>query len=393
MLRWSLYQNPVLSNGDVMLALNDFEITRAQFGTTANGGYGDAQITLTVPRAVAWAAIQQNWLMRELRVHDGAGFRAYEGFVAEIDARIGGRNYTRRIDALVNRVRCEYWQPDPLHPGAKRAGVLQINDTDSQALFGIKEQILDLKNQGVMSSTQATQRAEVYLNLSKQGQAFNTEIGADKEDAETELTFSCLGYWATLAWRNTNFRVKTAKNVNTILYTAGNNRSLLTLYLNGYYAQFVNRGNVSNLNNVGVSMTFNTSGGLMTVQDYILAITKYGDGNYRRSYFQLWEDRTPFLTRRVTSASAYAQPDALVTSGRNAVMPYAVRAGDYVLDETYNAPLDDFSSDVKNDPRALFVEQTTYDDMAGTLRIGEPQEDNLTLLLGRAMGRRRFVNG
>lgn len=406
MLDWTLFNNPVLSDGQVYLPLSSrFEVSEASFGTTAVGGFADATLTLRdVPEAVLLDAVgsgTNNWLMKELRVHDAQGVRAYEGIVAEVSAQRGRHRYNRSLTNLYNRARVEYWQPDPLHAGKRRQGLLQLNDAPSQALYGIKEYRLDLTQEGTLTQAQATARGSEFLELSRLPQSFSLDMGVGDLDAETlgaetrnELQLKCWGYWATFKWRYTNFRVRTARDLSAIFYKPGNNLSLFTLYLNGYYAQFVNRSDFTQLANCQISIVYNSTGSLQTMQDYILALMKYGDANLRRANFQLWENRTPYLAVRSTAAQVYTRSDdGRVWSVNHTPLPaYLARAGGYVIAEDYQGSLDDYSGDVKSDPRAQFMDATTYNDLTGITQTTAPQEDNLSLILGRVLGKRRYVN-
>jgi hypothetical protein len=408
MLDWSVYNNPVLSDGKVYLPSLHARgaVTEANFSTLALGGFGDGALTLqNVPDALIFDAVgiggAGSWLMKEIRVHDGQGARAYEGIIAEIHAKRGKHRYNRMLTPMFNRIRCEYWQPDPLHPGQRRQGILQRNDTASQALYGIKEYRLDLTNDGTMKQAQAQNRADDFLQMSRLPHEFDFEIGDKRDDvmesAEegNELQLKLWGYWSTLKWRYTNFRVRTPTDLQTIFYKSGNNLSLYTLYLNGYYLQFVDVTNTANLKNTGISLVYNSAGSLMTVQDFVNAILGYGDANLRRAYFQIWENRTGYLAVRSTAPTLYTRSrDGRAWSVNRTPLPaYMVRAGGYLVPEDFPSSLDDYSGDIANDPRASFVDATNYDDMTGLVRTQEPQADNAALLLGRVVGKRRIVHG
>lgn len=407
MLDWSVYNNPVLSDGNVYLpALHTRGVvTEANFSTLALGGFGDGALTLqNVPDALIFDAVgigsAGSWLMKEIRAHDAQGARAYEGIIAEIHAKHGKHRYNRMLTPMFNRIRCEYWQPDPLHPGRRRQGISQRNDTTSQALYGIKEYRLDITSEGTMTQAQATSRADEFLQMSKLPHEFDFEIGEkqgdDTENANegNELQIKLWGYWSTLKWRYTNFRVRTPTDLKTIFYRAGNNLSLYTLYLNGYYLQFVDNTVTTNLSNTNISIRFNSEGALMTVQDFVNAICGYGDANLRRAYFQIWENRVGYLAVRSTAPTLYTRSrDGRAWSVNHTPIPaYLVRAGGYLVPDDFPSSLDDYSGDIANDPRASFVDATNYDDMTGLTRTQEPQADNTALLLGRVVGKRRYVN-
>lgn len=394
MLNWILHNSPVLSNGEVYFdGFDEYEVTSASFGTIAIGGFDSATFAIRdVPESVVMDAVKSDWLMKELRATDAEGARAYEGFVAQIKGRVGKTVYGLDLDPMVNRARVEFWEPDPLHKGSRRKGIHQLNDALSQAKYGIKEEKLDLTNEGTIGGTQADAKGYGFLELTKAPHSFEFDLG-DTPPQPNTLELTVRGYWNTTKWRLTNWAVLTAKDLSAIFYTAGNNKSFMTLYLNGYYLQFFNRANVTNIKNCNISVKWNTSHNLMTMQEAMSIVDKNADGNKRRAYFQLWEDRVPYLAVRDTDAAYYtAANDGRTWTKNYAPIPaYMVRAGGYILDESYPGNLAAVT-DVAAQENASFIQMTTYDDLTGRTRTTEPQYDFLPLILGKVMGKVRYAN-
>jgi len=397
MLEWNLHNSSVLGDGALCLPLTErFAISQANFSTGATGGYLDGQITLEdVPEAVVMDAVQANWLMREVRASDGAGFQAYQGHVAEVEGHCGDMTFVRRVAPMFNRVRLEFW----MAKSGKRVDAVRIvEDTASQQAYGVKETVLNLKNQGTMYEAQALSRGNEFLELSKVPQAFDSELGGKPQEnvggKTNSLRLTTWGRFATLQWRVINFAVKTQKELKSIFYTVGTNKSLFTL-IGGAAVQFVNQSSLIGLQTTGISVVYNASNGITNPQDFVLGITKFGDANLRRAYFQLWEEGLPALAVRSTEPQVFARHDAAgrVWSQYGTPIPaYMVRAGGYEIVQSYAGSLADASGDVADDVRAKFIETTSYDDVAGTCQTEEPQADNLALLFGWVRGRRRFVN-
>lgn len=392
LLRWDLHQNPVLGNGEMMLPLSDaFAVTQASFGTGATGGFLDGRISLRdVPKSVVMDAVESNWLMTELRAWDAQGYRAYGGFVAEIEGVWGGQKFVRRLDPMFNRVRIHFWMPS----GGKRVKAVRIvEDAASQARYGIKETLLDLSSERTMYEAAALNRGNEFLETVKVPQSFELEMSAARRGENGTLTLVTWGRWATLKWRIINMPVRTARELKEILHRAGTNKSLFTLS-GGAVVQFVNQSDLTGLKTTGILATSNLSTSLTTVQEVIAAITKFGDANLRRAYFQIWENGQPFLAVRDVEAHYYTRSDdgRAWALNHTPVPPYMVRADGYLLIEDYATALGDYSADVATDPRAVFVNATTYDDIAESVKPREPQRDDLPLLLGQVREGKRYVD-
>lgn len=110
----------------------------------ANGGYKSASLSLT-GEELAWEDWFENGLARDITVYDDAHQVIFEGFVNQVGLRLGGRSLERGpLMDIANRVSVVYstvdTSTDPPTMG-NRAVTAVVNDTASQAKYGILEEI------------------------------------------------------------------------------------------------------------------------------------------------------------------------------------------------------------------------------------------------------------
>lgn len=375
-LEWHAFGNPI-ADDNWRTNLSALQPSAAGFGTEANGGFSDGSLDFAdAPEAVIADAVD-NWLMRRVIAVDRAGFIAYEGFIAEIEAKLGIYTLSRSVDSLVNSLKVSYTKA---YLGTTEGAAKWVNDTASQAAYGIKEAYEDISDQGVMTVAQATNWGTTYLNTHAIPHDNTFDLGADP--AQHSLRLTLWGYYTTLGWRENIIRWKAPTEIKSMVSTILTNRSK---------AQFIVTTDLTKLATTGTTLAYNSGGSSKPLQDYIADVVQYGDSNNRRLLFQIWEGRVPWLLARSTSPLVYARSrDPRLWSQNHAALPgYKVRAGGYAVAEDYGGSLDSYA-DILSDPRSTFMETTRYDALEDSLSFNQPDDTQVEILLGRQIkGRRR----
>ncbi len=366
-LTWQVHTNPFFDATSPLLF--DFEHTdleAAAFSTLAQGGFGDGQLTVKEPSPDFIRNAVDTWMMKRVVATDGAGRVAYEGFVAEIDARLNHHAYVRSIDAFSNRVRVAYkYQGQGSCPkGASCSGTQVVNEADvgtslTQTEWGIKEDSVDITGFGIVPAAVALGAGKTFLRQSLRAHTIDFQLGSD-EPTDNSITLTLWGYYSTLQWRTQNRSFRTLTDIGTIVATALSWRTGV---------QFISTDQ-SNIQTVGTTIRYNINAKKMPYQDYIQGAILNGDTNAKQLFFQILEDRKPYLFPRPAATRYVANYDdsRIWDKDHKVVPPYLVRAGSYILPETMNESLDPVV-DILTRPHASFVNTTHYDDISGKLSI------------------------
>ncbi len=372
-LHWSIYNNPLVDN-NVFRDLDPgrFEFTQASFQTLGSAGYGPGALAFAnVSEGLMYDALS-NWMFKRVTATDGAGYRAYEGYIAEVKAKVGNAAYEALCDNFSSRIRVKWTEADPLHP-ATRDVSSKVNDTASQAKFCIKEEELDLTGHGVIDRTQALQAANALLAQTTDplGPSYDYKAQAMTPNS---LELTLWGYYTTLDFQYDNTKTKQKTEIATILKNVLANGNV----------QYVSTTDTTNVQNVGVTIRYGTAGDWKKVGEIFQDLTKYGDASYRQLLLQVWEDRKLFFAARPIVSGFFARSDdPRVWSGAHAAeLPWRVRAGQYLLVEDFPTPLSLFS-DVDTDPRSLLIDATNYNDLTGDWNAKPVKRSSQEVFWGR----------
>lgn len=377
-LNWLLFNNPVYdSTSAYFFDLTRTNITAAGFSTLAQGGFGDANIEIETPPARLIQMALDSFLMKRVVAYDGAGRMAYEGFIAEIDATMQNQRFVRSMDTFANRVYVEHkyknGQGTPCARGADCIGRQTRNESNvattiTQTEWGIKANTLDLKPRGYVSIADAQDAGDLYLKSSLRASAVDFQQYTE-EPQPNSLSLGIWGYYATLQWNMQNRGYRTATEIATIVkggLTAGSGSA-------GYTPQFISTDH-SDIATTGRTITYNVNRKRMTFMDYVQGALIEGDSNARRLFFQILENRRPYLFARPAAArySVTNGLDRVWNEQHTVVPPYMVRAGGYIATENFNESFDPIS-DILNRRHTSLVDRTSYDDMTGKLSIPPPE--------------------
>lgn len=381
-LDWSLYNNPVTENNNLFLDLSaryGDSFRTARLSTLLDAGFGPAEITIENPPRALVLEAANHWLTKRVRVTDGAGNPAWEGFVAEVDGSDGYLSYNPRIGGLVNRVRV-IWRKASRSGKGQQVLRVTVNDTASQSRYGIFYRRVDIQSHGVIGTGQATRYGQTYLNFQKMRRRPRR-----MSSKQANLTLTLWGYKSTLTFQETFLRKRKAKDLGA---------HAIAILQSGV-CQYLDTTDTSRIQTMGVTVRYMAQGDWRTPDEMLADLAAYGDSNYNMIFAQVWEDRKLTFAARPTTVGTIVRGDdpRVWDGGHTLTQPWMVRAGDYMLAEDLPAPLEP-ASDIDNDERAVLLRSTDYDDVTGEWSA-EPydlEERDLAQLLGYIQRRRKNRN-
>jgi len=363
-LVWCIADNPINnSTSPTLFDLSHADLSASQFSTLSQGGFADGTVAINNPSEQMIQRAVDTWFGKRIYATDGGGNIAYEGLIAEVSATINHTQFNRSLDNFVNRVFCSYKYGGGTCPkGATCKGSAvspnPLTDTsiigDTTTTIGIKEEWIDITGVGVRSSAFAQAAADQFLRRSVRSRTDSFQLGAKSTERENSLTLVLWGFYATLRWRKQSHKFKKSTEIGQIVKTALTSNSK---------APFLS-SDQSQIKNTGRSIKYNVDGKAVWLQDYIQAVLIDGDSNAKELFFQVWEDRMPYLTSRPSLPRYYTRSDSprIWDSDRKLIPAYMVRAGGIVVNESANESTDPISDDIQRS-RASFLDKTTYDDL------------------------------
>ncbi len=186
--------------------LNAANITdeATDFGWTiaAQGGFKTAQIDCMMTRRRAFEVMQRFLSKRIVFTSPTAPHptqQCWEGMVYQVSIDDGKRTVTRSMANVYNRVEVAYSSTDYTQstPQGSQTKSLLLNDTTSQALYGLRHLVY---NVGEMNSTDATRLATILLARYAYPQTVIGGVSAGNvpDASGVKVTIDCVGYGETL---------------------------------------------------------------------------------------------------------------------------------------------------------------------------------------------------
>lgn len=169
----------------------NLQLTVQRYSGAAEGGYEQAEIAVTGAKELLSEV--HRWLGYYVVIYNDDHSTVWYGRVMQTTTRRGKRTLTKSLDEMVNRVAVAY-SYDDANGDAQRGTTAWADDTDSQLLYGIKEQ---LQNQGDTDAEMAVAlRDEGLTTLGKPIKLVALTGGGEMGGA-----LLCRGLWSTLDWR------------------------------------------------------------------------------------------------------------------------------------------------------------------------------------------------
>ena len=315
----------------------------------AFGGYLTASFSLsaTLSEIEYWLA---HGLNAHVEVKDQGGDWVWVGFVDSLDVNLGGLALQRGpVTAIANRVRLAYSLMETAsstNQGEQRFTAI-AEDAASQRKYGVLTKTLT-SSSGGLTTTEANQVRDLYLAESKVPKDTKT-LNYGGGTTDVNITFNCVGYGARL---NTPYHSATTgyQNVSTKLV------AVLAADPNGLFPA---AGNRITANTTQVKTEETDEPEAISVIRTLVAL---GDATGARYLFGVYADNKVVYAPAPTTIEylgvGYGQVRLQTISG-SPVLPWATRPGRWVFLTTmlagYMTQLD-----LRNDLRALFIEQATF---------------------------------
>jgi len=264
--------NPVTAWEQFTLTLGRADIEGPRVEHRDVGGYWSFKFAVqshfaTRPLASDFLA---NGLMRHVEVFNEKGIKDWEGFISSVRMNTGTARIESDLDNMANRAWVRY------NSGGSVLRSTTINNADSQARFGIKEQVLVGGQVNLGVADQHAQQIIYWIGWPSPGVREINLGGATLERPQLEIT--CLGYWHTLGWRTYN---------QTVL-TTDTDASLVVGAVLDDMGQFVRAQDISD-NTTQVTQEYDED---RTADSIVKSITALGDGAFHKWVAGFREDRT-----------------------------------------------------------------------------------------------------
>ena len=331
-----------------------FDVTGKESGyqhtIQALGGYWSASFTIQASQNEI-----EDWidggLGRHIEVYDEGQVKIWEGFVDSVDGNLGGLSVTRGpLMDVANRVSLVYSTVDtstsPPTMGV-RARTATVNDTDSQSRYGIIERVLSA---GGVSSSIVEDIRDTYLAEHKEPQT-SQQVNIGGSSSEASVTVNCLGYVHWLAAYTYSNTTTGTQNLSTKL------QNILATDPNSIFSTDYSKITTNTLQVAAWENDDDVAWGL------VKGLVAKGDASSNRYLFGIYNDRQARYEAMPTEI-AYQQrlsdPEMRIeTLDGQRVFPWNVLPGKWLF-------ISDFligrvtASDLRFDPRALFIESVTY---------------------------------
>lgn len=326
------------------------QIHRYSHTIEALGGYWSAQFTIRGGRHLIddWL---QDGLGRHIEVFDHSLTKIWEGFVDKVAANYGPLSATRGpLLDVANRVGVTYsiidYDEDDNPIVGTRTTTQNVNDTDSQALWGILPKMLSTG--GVSQADVAVIRNTYLENHSKPRTSKEWRSDADRE---TSVTVDCLGY---VHWLNWVYELDTGGTMDAddkIIDVLGDTPNIAWLIFNTSHidANTLQVPAWEDENPIAWSIIKDT-------------VARGGTSN-ERWLFGIYDDLDAYYCAAPTTAEyqqRLSQPKSRVEHIEgDEVLPWNVRPGKWLI-------FPDFligqaaELELRDDPRAMFIESVKF---------------------------------
>jgi len=333
---------------------NPWEITQQnrdyEHTVEAVGGYWSARFTIRGGRSLIddWL---QDGLGRHVEVFDHSLTKIWEGFVNRVDANYGPLAATRGpLLDIANRVWVSYssieYDEDNNPIVGTREETTRNNDTDSQALWGIVPKLL---SSGGLEYGQAEVIRDTYAAnhaLPRTSKRFRSDSKAD-----TSVTVDCLGY---VRWMNWVYALTTGGNMDAsakIIDVLGDTPNVAWLAFDTTHVDS---------NPLQVPAWEDESKlAWSVIKDTVVR----GDASYNRWLFGIYNNLEAWYHAAPTTVEyqqRLSQPKPTVEHiDGHEIYPWQVRPGKWLMFPDFligQAP----SLDLREDPRAMFIESVTF---------------------------------
>lgn len=342
------YFEPLVMGGDSLGNLTAF-LGSYSHQVLAVGGFDSLSLPFKANRSEVddWL---ESGLMRHVEIRDQAQSWVFEGFVDLVRATIGTLTVTRGPALeIANRVSLVYSTIDttmtPPLLGV-RVQTAVANDADSQARFGVLEEVL---SSGGVRPSEAEEIRDSYLAERKDPET-SEEVAVPAGDQGPEIEIEVKGYFHLLKKFTYSSTTTGTQNLSAKL------AAILTADPNGILgtAQIAT-------NTIQVSAYEQDN---RTAWELIKFLTAHGDASANRYLFGIYDKRIPIYAQAPADL-AYVHRlgdpgERILTPAEAEVRPWEVRPGKWVQIPDFLPARGALASDLRSDPRNMFIEEVHY---------------------------------
>lgn len=355
----NIYERPVQGN----TFLGRYEAFNYQHKISAVGGYDTASFELAV-----YAADADFWFDRlgcEIKVFiDNPILPAWEGYVNRINFAIGALTYTSSLDELANRVSVTYSAPGV---AATPQRTTAVNNTDSQAIYGVKEGALD----GYLIEGTNVTKFDALQAMVLATQAFPQKSTIFNPQGQTGglLSVECLGWSHTLEWVKYTETAAAAIDADQIF------TDILATYPNTDFFDVTDTGLIT----ANPSFAQNPNSRInQTYWEMFQSIQEAGDGSSR---WVMGITPTVNGVRRFYYRSATTTTKYILRSSEGRIRDiYGQLVNPWIVQPDVGVKVADYAvgwnKSIGDDPTTFYIDTIDYDANSQSVQLGST--DNIT---------------
>jgi hypothetical protein len=207
----NLYQKPAL--GDTFV--NRFPVYNYRHTIAAVGGFDTASCDIAIRSRDEGQQFLDQYIGNRVAFYvDNPVEPIWEGFINRMTFDAGGVQYTISLDEMSNRVTVTY--TDPAVSATQAQISVAANNTDSQALYGLKQENIDM---GYLRSGSGATALRDTIIAQKAWPKSSITRGQDAGMLHIEM----LGFYHTLTWETQAITATTANNLGNLVLSVNNN--------------------------------------------------------------------------------------------------------------------------------------------------------------------------
>ncbi|HEX2908162.1 MAG TPA: hypothetical protein VHO69_14930 [Phototrophicaceae bacterium] len=200
----NLYQKPKAGNRFI----RRYRVYNYKHKISALGGFDTALCDVAIPLNQAELFLDQ-YLGNRIAIYvDNPAAAIWEGFINRITFSVGNCQHTISLDEMVNRAAVIYTLTGATNPTSSSI----VNNTDSQAIYGIKAEKVDLGFQYSAGSAVTTAAANTII-----AQQAWPKASSVPGSSGGLVTLEMLGFYHTLKWEAFTSASTTTPTLTTII--------------------------------------------------------------------------------------------------------------------------------------------------------------------------------
>lgn len=360
----NLYQKPAIGTAHI----RRYQAYNYRHKIAAVGWFDTASCDLLIPRADAERWLDQYLGNRVAFYVDNPAEPIWEGLVNRITYQVANVTFTASLDKLYNRVQINH------SPGGANTPVnsTATNNTDSQAVYGIKQGVIDAKIQYTANGSTLPNALRDLVITQTAWPRISTTFGAGNM---VLLSLELVGFYHTLEWEIYASATNTAAGASTIISEVVTNLANGTTFFDNADTSGIATNAAFNQNRI--------SRNGQTAWQFMQAIQETGDGS-GGNYYVMGIEPTSFNAgdRRFyyRAANASVEYTVRLTDGMKIRNLYGGYVHPWRVVPDRGIRLQDVLvgwNGLGDDPREAYIELVEYD--AESQSVSWTTSDNIEM--------------